>query len=369
MAVYLTAMTFVAVAVLVAATSHCTDQGMAANSLLQVSAKKSSVKSEPHRKDSKAPLNKTESDFVADLFFSFGKQSPTYSGAQTLSGFRQGAAVDDAGLFAFDDSIKSVAIDVGAASNPLLFDRDVDANHMVLAFEPVFDKTLAVAMEKEASEVNARGGCATRWEPACGNNRLVVFPSAVSSEVGYATFHLARNPYCGSLNTVPGGLDPTLLNHPDKDVRDVMKSCWGSLDEGQTKVVPTVTLASIISRIPDHIRIKYMKIDAQGQDFKILMSAGEQISRIEYVRFEMQNDPPPGRKMVQDIPSYADVVSKMTELKFVHESPSACNFDKFSSNFSKAIMEQECIFCRQLPCKEGNMPPMGTNPRRLLKKA
>merc|ERR1719263_979847 len=100
-----------------------------------------------------------------------------------------------------------------------------------------------------------------------------------------------------------------------------MKACWGSLEKAEVKEVPTLTLASILRRIPEHVRIKYVKIDAQGQDYKILLSAAEQMSRIEYVRFEMQVDPPPGRKMVADIPSYAEVESKMTELGFVHRAP------------------------------------------------
>ena len=46
--------------------------------------------------------------------------------------------------------------------------------------------------------------------------------------------------------------------------------------------------------------IKAIKIDAQGHDFKVLLSAGDQMSRIDYVRLEMQVDPPPGFKLVKD---------------------------------------------------------------------
>jgi len=333
------------------------------SSLLQVKADTGKGKQE----HTQVSLNQTETDFLTALFRSYGKQATNYSGAQTLRGFRSNEFVDDQGMFAFDN-ISSVAIDVGAANNPLTFDMDWDANQVVLAFEPIFADQLAGDLEKAAEELNARGGCKTRWDSFCANERLVIFPTAVSSEVGRTTFHLSDNPYCGSLNEVPGGLDPSLVNHPDPEVSDVMKACWGSLKKENVKEVSTVTLASILRRIPKHIRVKYVKIDAQGQDYKVLLSAGEEMSRIEYVRFEMQVDPLPGRKMVADIPSYAEVASKMKEWGFVHEGDTACNFDGGSSPFSKAIEEKECVFCRTLPCKENGVD-LGTNPRDLLEVA
>lgn len=312
-------------------------------------------------------LNRTETDFVAQVLTSFGMQATNYSGSQILRGFVAGQPLlDSRGMFAFDSSVKSVAIDVGAAANPLIFDMDRDASQMVLAFEPVFDKTLEEDMERAAKEVEGRGGCKHRWESFCVNQRLVVLPSAVSSEVGHAKIRLADNPYCSSLNSIPGGLDPTLVNSADREVRDVMASCWGSLEKAQVKEVPTVTLASILARIPDHIRVKYLKIDAQGQDFKVLLSAGEEMSRIEYVRFEIQDDPPQGRKMVADTPSYAEVESKMKDFGFVHEAGRACSFTPDSSPFSKAIQEKECVFCRELPCRENGMPPLGEDPRNII---
>lgn len=127
--------------------------------------------------DGKKRLNQTETDFVAKVLTSYGKQSSSYEGAQVLTGFRSGAEslLDDDGMFAFDDSIKSVAIDVGAASNPMIFDMDKDMSQLVLAFEPIFD--LNTAFEDVAKEVAGRGGCTDRWESFCVNQRLVVFSS------------------------------------------------------------------------------------------------------------------------------------------------------------------------------------------------
>merc|ERR1711959_119007 len=102
-----------------------------------------------------------------------------------------------------------------------------------------------------------------------------------------------------------------------------LNACYNT--KSQTVRVFTVTLASIMRRIPARIRVKYMKIDAQGHDFKVLMTAGEHLSRIDYVRFEMQVDPPPNRKMVKDVPSYAEVVKVLKEIGFVHDGSHACN--------------------------------------------
>merc|ERR1711959_814770 len=129
----------------------------------------------------------------------------------------------------------------------------------------------------------------------------------------------------------------------------------------------TVTLASILRRIPKQVRVKYMKIDAQGHDFKVLMTAGEYISRIEYVRFEMQVDPPPNRKMVKDVPSYAEVLKVLKDKGFVHEGKHACD-DRGMAPFSKAIKEMECTFCRKKPCLEGGKPPMGISPAEVVKR-
>lgn len=333
------------------------------NSLLQVKTSAAVVS----LKESHQPVHfkKTESGFIADILTSFGKQNPTYRGNQTLLGFRSNKSLmDKQGMFDFDDSITSVAIDVGAAMNPLIFDTDNDKSQMVLAFEPIFWDTLGPDLEDRAREVAVRGGCESRWETLCVNDRLVVFPSAMSDKVGHAKFRVAANAYCSSLNDVRGDLDPELVNSSDPEVRDVLKVCWGSLNTARKMTVPTVTLASILRRIPKDVRIKYLKIDAQGQDFKVLQSAADQMSRLEYVRFEMQVDPLPGRKMVADIPSYAEMVSFMQKNGFVHETP-ACQFDRGASNFSKAISEKECVFCRQLPCKESGVPPIGPNPRPL----
>merc|ERR1719272_2581676 len=91
------------------------------------------------------------------------------------------------------------------------------------------------------------------------------------------------------------------------------------------------------------------------------------MSRLNYVRFEMQVDPLPNRKMVKDVPSYAEVKQKLTELGFKHNGKHACD-DSTMGSFSKAIREMECTFCRKLPCREGGVPPLGPNPAEVVRR-
>merc|ERR1712100_903554 len=44
----------------------------------------------------------------------------------------------------------------------------------------------------------------------------------------------------------------------------------------------------------------------------------------------------------------------------------ACD-DSTMSNFSKAIREMECTFCRHTPCQESGTPPFGMNPNDVVK--
>jgi len=308
-----------------------------------------------------------ETKHIERILRSFGKLKPDYKGKQRLLGFQKDRLFDENGMFAFDDSIKSVAFDIGAATNPLYFDLGADATQLVFLFEalPGTSDGMEVAFERDNVELQKRGGCDTRWDPFCGQDRYLWFKSAVSPKVGYVDFIVSDNPYCGSLGGFMNvsDFDPVLLHDPTMNVR--INACWNVTRK--TVKIPSVSLASILKRIPESIKVKYMKIDAQGHDFNILMSADKYISRIEYVRFEMQVDPPPGRKMVKDVPSYAEVVDMMKQRGFVFEGKHACD-DSTMDDFSKAIRESECRFCQHPPCLESGAPPLGIAPSEVVKR-
>jgi len=186
----------------------------------------------------------------------------------------------------------------------------------------------------------------------------MVFPAAVSEHLSHADFHVTANPYCGSLEAFR--TSDVISKSKNADVKGIFDQCYK--DAGRTRKVPTISLKAIIERIPLHIPVKYVKIDAQGHDYKVLLSAGDMISRIEYVRFEAQVDPPEGMKLVKDVPSYAEMKAKLEGLGFSHDGAHACYFDGGASRFSKETKEMECVFCRKRPCVENARPPMGPRP-------
>lgn len=315
-----------------------------------------------------------ETQFLENILRSFGKNKPGYAGKQRLLGFQKderGAVklFDEKGMFAFDDSIHSVAFDVGAANNPLSFDIPEDGSQVVFMFEPGWKDAIGEAFEWDANGMwsKERGGCDTKWDPFCAQDRFLWFSTAVSPKVGYTSFMESASPYCGSLGGFTpkddGSIDPEFA--ADKEMAGSMDGCWN--DKASSMQVATVSLESILKRIPKRIAVKYVKIDAQGHDYQVLLSAGPELPRLDYVRFEMQVDPPANRKMVKEIPSYTDVVKFLATKGFTHDGDHACD-DSTMSEFSKAIKEMECKFCREPPCIESRKSPMGMHPWEVVKR-
>ena len=100
---------------------------------------------------------------------------------------------DNQYYFDFDDSVKSVALDIGAATNPLLFDQTQDTGQLVFAFEgnPAWLGPNWDATEKAA--------VSCRVDAFCALLRRYWWFAALSEEVKNVTFNVAPNPYCSSV--------------------------------------------------------------------------------------------------------------------------------------------------------------------------
>eukprot|EP00747_Dinoflagellata_sp_TGD_P064650 gnl/TRDRNA2_/TRDRNA2_154000_c0_seq2.p1 gnl/TRDRNA2_/TRDRNA2_154000_c0~~gnl/TRDRNA2_/TRDRNA2_154000_c0_seq2.p1 ORF type:complete len:814 (+),score=122.25 gnl/TRDRNA2_/TRDRNA2_154000_c0_seq2:70-2511(+) len=294
-------------------------------------------------------LNDTESEMLEDLIRSFGKQRLGYVGPQRRVGFRDGLIFDRLGMFAFDHSVRSVAIDIGAGTRPAPFDLDGDNSQVALLIEPNTGD-LETLLEKDAITMQENQGCTLRWEPSCIQERYLIVPAAVSTKMGHADFSIPPDRRCGWLG---GSTDRSQISG---DLGSMYPGCFSA---SRTEQVPTITLASILERIPKRIDVKYVNIDAMGYDFQALASAGNQISRIEEVHFTVQDDSSPNFKQIK---------RTLVKSGLLTTARNGCRKLTGSSGLEKVINKQECIFCREPPCKGsawglGPTRVMGENPR------
>mmetsp|Transcript_27113 Transcript_27113/g.43448 ORF Transcript_27113/g.43448 Transcript_27113/m.43448 type:complete len:381 (-) Transcript_27113:10-1152(-) len=318
--------------------------------------------------DDPASSWEAETRFLEDIFKSFGAQKLDYNGPQRKRGFKGGKIFDDKGMFAFEDWVTSVAIDIAAMWNPLVFDLDVDAGQISFAFEAypmwLWPFTLVnERFESEGKELQAIGGCDRQWDPRCHTQRLYYWPAGVWTKVGYSWLHPAVEWGCHTLEDSEKEhdngtmeIDPELSNSHDDSVRHALNACMQSL--GTPFKVRTVTLESIMRRIPERLRVKYLKIEAPYNSYKVLLGAKEHLHRVDWVRFQMQVDPKPNRAMVKGLPPYAEILSTLKGYGFTYESNHACNFVG-ATPLRLAINESQCVFCRELPCLGSRKAPLG----------
>ena len=107
-----------------------------------------------------------------------------------------------------------------------------------------------------------------------GHPRFWAIQAAASSAQGYATFHRTESNMCSSLNAVDKSIEGT--------------GC-GTIAESFT--VNVLMLETLLKLIPNHIRVEFVKIDAQGHDLSVAKGMGEQMQRVEHLMLECQIKP------------------------------------------------------------------------------
>lgn len=184
---------------------------------------------------------------------------------------------------------------------------------LLVSFEPLLDKwAYYLSLHKHTAgllptslHLRGRKGETMEDPPSLGwsaPNRAIVLPYAVGpSEDGYAEFQVARSDGCSSLLK----LDPSsfkMANHSaTARHRDVVKSermaewfrgeCGTASESAKAaRRVPIVRLQTILDEWLPGQRIAFVKIDAQGYDMHVAMSAGDAISRIGAFELEVTGD-------------------------------------------------------------------------------
>ncbi len=154
---------------------------------------------------------------------------------------------------------RRIWIDVGAHEGETTFERARgDSSILVFAFEP--DWNLA----------RRTMGRLENW---------VMLPMAVADVDGFADFHLNVGDETSSL--LP--FSDEALRSPDwKDV--------AGLAARSITRVPTIRLDTFLDRM-GIAAVEYLKIDAQGFDFKVIQSAGARLKDIQSVKLEVDVTP------------------------------------------------------------------------------
>jgi hypothetical protein len=147
--------------------------------------------------------------------------------------------------FVFPPETKTVWIDVGVnKETDFMPDLNKDDSLFVLGFEP-----------------------SKLWKP-CPHKHCVVFWAACTPDYDVV-----------NLNVQSGAdLCDSILKPNTKTSSKLWKGCVTQETDrttGKPKVVqvPGIPLHSLVERIPDHVQVEYIKIDAQGYDLEVMKGA------------------------------------------------------------------------------------------------
>lgn len=161
-------------------------------------------------------------------------------------------------------NIRRVWMDVGTharAGNTRPFLDKFD-DLLVIGFEP---------MRYQWGEISTINFDAPKKGWGYGHPRMIVLPAAASSKEGWQMFHRNSDNMCSSLNKL-GDTQP----------------CGKVVEEYP---IATVRLQSILSRIPPHVMVEFIKIDAQGHDLEVVKGIGQDMIRtkVKHIIMEVQS--------------------------------------------------------------------------------
>lgn len=157
---------------------------------------------------------------------------------------------------------KYVLFDVGANAGQDSLERTkTNPNVECWAFEPTPELLVQLASESESFK-----------------DRYHIFDCAISDFNGQATFNVADNLGCNSLNTFSDGLDRTWPGRTDFKVVDTIDVQVRRLDDWFREVNPNID------------RIDYFHCDTQGCDLKVLQGMGEFLHLIQEGMVECARD-------------------------------------------------------------------------------
>ena len=169
----------------------------------------------------------------------------------------------------------------------------------LVSFEPLVDKWALMLSRNARSRVFSPLG----WH----NPRGVILPFAVSDRAGIVPFHVSPRDGCSSLRR-----PQTPKRGGWKSNGFVRNACAKTVE---TRMVPAITLRTVLEEWLRGWRVSRLKIDAQGSDLSVLAAAGASVLRgVDAVSMETLHDDCDG--IYEGQPNCTTIVLGMAALGF-----------------------------------------------------
>lgn len=217
-------------------------------------------------------------------------------------------------------------IEIGAHNSDTLVDHleaQFAQGAFLITFEPLLDK-YADLLSRFGVEPNNRAYLGMQ------THRNMILPIAVGCN-GTAQFHVTPADGCSSLLQPRGEdfeNDPRLAGWNDWMARVCATAA-------ESRWVPCVTLEHVIGHWLTSSDVEYLKVDTQGFDLSVVLSAGHQLSKLKSVSLEVQCDHV--AKLYRGAPNCTTVYAEMLRRGF--ETP-------FDPKYCRRCVETEIHFNR-----------------------